>query len=142
MPIKYNLTKNDTLAEQIHELTQKRDAPFSNDEETRKAEAIIIASLCSAHSWQTNKAISAGDPNLLYSVEIKNEFQMAVKENWKKVRNMDIQELSRANIRDNLFYTWLSINVERPKRPTFVGGWERLKKQFNEECDGISVQRV
>lgn len=141
MPIKYNLTKYDMLAESFHELSQKREAPFSNDEETLKAAAIIVASFCSPHSWQTNKAIAAGDPQLLYSPEIKNEYLMAVKENWKKVRNMDVQEVSCANIRDNLFYIWLSINVEKPKRNVFVAGWEKLKQEFDEECDGINIQR-
>ena len=42
MPIKYNLTKYDILAEEFHELAQKKDT-LTKDEETLMAEAALIA---------------------------------------------------------------------------------------------------
>lgn len=141
MPIKYNLTKYDMLAERIHELSQKRDTPFSKDEETLRAEAILIASFSSSHSWQTYKTIIEGNPNALNSPEIRNECTMAKSEKWKHIRNMDIQEVSCTNIRDSLFYVWLSANSDKLNRETYRRAWLKLKQEFDEECDGISIQR-
>ncbi|MGD0510232.1 MAG: hypothetical protein ABSA33_00160 [Candidatus Micrarchaeaceae archaeon] len=141
MPIKYNLTKFDTIAEKIHELSHKGSTTFNDDEETTQAEAIIISSFSSSYSWQTDKVISGGNHNLLYSPAIKSEYMMATKENWKKIRNTDVQEVSCKNISDSFFYMWLAINVERPKHKAFKRGWERLKTEFAEECDGIRLQR-
>lgn len=141
MPIKYNLTKYDMLAEKIHELAQKRDTTFSKDEETLRAEATLIASFASAYSWQTYKTIIDGNNAAFNSVEIKNEHNLAKSEKWKRVRNMDIQEVSCANIRDSSFFVWLSTNVDKPTRETYKQAWTKLKQEFNEECDGISIQK-
>jgi hypothetical protein len=141
MPIKYNLTKYDMLAERIHELSQKRDAPFSKDEETLVAEATLIASFASSHSWQTHKTLTEGNPNNLNSSEVKGEHLAAKTLKWKHVRNMDIQEVSGINIRDSLFYAWLSCNADKMNKETYKKAWLKLKEEFNEECDGISVQR-
>lgn len=141
MPIKYNLTKYDLLAEEIHELSQKRNTPFTKDEETLKAEAVILVSFASSHSWHTSTVLISGNPNEFSSAQVKGEYALASKENWKHVRNTDIQEVSCANVRDTLFYMWMSTNVERQDRDLFVDAWGRLKQMFNEECDGITVQR-
>ncbi len=142
MPIKYNLTKYDMLAERIHELSQKKDAPFSKDEETLKAEATLIASFASSHSWQTHKTMAEGNPNNFNSSEVKGEYATASATKWKHVRNMDIQEVSCTNIRDSLFYAWLSANADRMNRELYKRAWLKLKQEFNEECDGISMQKV
>ena len=141
MPIKYNLTKYDILAEEFHELAQKKDNSFTKDEETLKAEATLIASFASAHSWQTYKSIIEGNANALNSSQIRTEHLEAKKEKWKHVRNIDIQEVSCANIRDNLFFTWLSVNADKDTKELYRKAWYVLKEQFDEECDGISVQR-
>jgi hypothetical protein len=137
MPIKYNLTKYDLLAENIHELSQKRDASFSKDEEVLKAEAIIIASFSSSHSWRTYRAITEGNPNNLNSANVKSECTLAMSEKWKHIRNMDVQEVSCNNIRDGLFYMWLSINANSLNRKLYKEAWTKLKEEFDEECDGI-----
>lgn len=141
MPIKYNLTKYDMLAEEFHELAQKRDTTFSNEEETLRAMAVIIASFASAHSWQTYKAITEGDPNLILTCpEIRNEYQLAKNERWKRVLPQHIQDVSRMNIKDSLFYTWLSANDEQNgSKKIYKNAWGKLKEGFNEECDGISI---
>jgi hypothetical protein len=140
MPIKYNLTKYDMLAEEFHELAQKRDTTFSKDEETLKAMAVIVASFASAHSWQTYKVIIEGDPNLVLNCpEIKNEYQLAKNERWKRVLPQHIQDVSRMNIKDSLFYTWLSANEHNDTRDIYKSAWGKLKEGFNEECDGISI---
>jgi hypothetical protein len=141
MPIKYNLTKYDLLAERIHELSQKKDASFSKDEETLWAEATLIASFASSHSWQTYKTVIDGNHNILNSPELKHEYAMAKTIKWKNVRNMDIQEVSCANIRDSLFYSWLSANTDKINKELYKKAWVKLKQEFDEECDGISVQR-
>ncbi len=141
MPIKYNFTKYDMLAEEIHELSQKRNTPFSKDEEVKKAEAVLIASFSSSHSWQTYKIIVEGNANSLNSPQLKNEFLTAKTEKWKEIKPTNIQEVSCMNIRDDLFYMWLSINVDKINRDKYKLAWFKLKQQFDEECDGISVQR-
>ncbi len=142
MPIKYNLTKYDMLAERIHELSQKKDETFSKDEETLRAEATLIASFASAHSWQTFKTITEGKANEINSAEIKNEHNLAKTVKWKKIRNMDIQEVARTNI-NGMFSTWLyAISVDKATRETYKNAWNKLvSNEFNEECDGISVQK-
>jgi len=142
MPIKYNLTKYDLVAEQIHDLSQKKDVPFSNDEETLKALAIISTSLSPSHSWQTSRTISEGNINLLNSPEVRNECNMAMSGGWKRLRNTDIQEVSRMNIKDNTFHMWLAANANKLDKDTYKAAWVRLKAIFNEECDGITtIQR-
>lgn len=141
MPIKYNFTKYDMLAEEIHELSQKRNTPFSKDEEVKKAEAVLIASFSSSHSWQTYKIIAEGNVNSLNSPQIKNEFLIAKTEKWKEIKPPNIQEVSCMNIRDGLFYMWLSINVDKINRDKYKLAWFKLKRQFDDECDGVSVQR-
>jgi len=139
MPIKYNLTKHDILAENIHELLQKRD-PFTTDEEVRRAEAIIIASLSSAHSWQTNKIITDGNVTaLLTSSQVRNEHAEARNSKWKLVNNMNIQEVARMNI-NGMFHMWLNaINVDKQTKDIYKNAWSKLQSEFAAECDGISM---
>jgi hypothetical protein len=140
MPIKYNLTKYDMLAEEFHELSQKKDGLFTKDEETLKAEAIIIASFASAHSWQTYKIVSDGNPNLiLTSPEVKDEHTLAKNDRWKRIKPPEIQDVARMNIKDSIFYVWLSVNVTNGSRDVYKTAWSKLKEDFNEECDGISI---
>lgn len=142
MPIKYNLTKYDILAEKFHELIQKNNSLWSKDEEMCYAEATLIASFASPHSWQTHKTIMEGNIVALNSPEIKNEYLRARANGWKLVKNTDIQEVARMNIRDNIFYYWLSIiGEERNRKETYKKTWNMLKQHINEECDGISIQR-
>lgn len=141
MPIKYNLTKYDILADKFHELVLKNGSPLTKDEEVLKAEATLIASFASAHSWQTYKAMIEGDLAAFNSLDIKNEHVIAKNEKWKRVKNIDIQEVASTNIRDGAFYTWLSLNSEKTYRETYRKAWEMLKRHVNEECDGISMQK-
>jgi hypothetical protein len=43
------------------------------------------------------------------------------------------------NIKDSLFYTWLSANEHNDARDIYKSAWGKLKEGFNEECDGISI---
>jgi hypothetical protein len=141
MPIKYNFTKYDELAESIHELTQKKGA-FSKDEETLRAEATLIASFASTQSWETHKIMEDGNPNNFFaSSRIKEEHRLAQEENWKKIRPMDIQEVAGKQIKDNIFYIWLSVTNPNGSREKYKTAWTRLKQRFNEECDGIKIQQ-
>ncbi len=139
MPIKYNLTKHDILAENIRELLQKRD-PFTRDEEIRRAEAIIIASICSSHSWQTNQIITEGNVTaLLTSPHVRNEYTEAKNTKWKLVNNMNIQEVARLNI-NGMFHMWLNaINIDKPTKEIYKEAWTLLRSEFAAECDGISM---
>lgn len=144
MPIKYNLTKYDLLAEKIHDLTQKKNPTYSKDEDELRAKATLIASFSSSHSWQTYKLIAEGNPNaILSSSEVRNEHTLAKNEKWKHVRNMDIQQVACTNI-NGMFFIWLSsINVDKATRDSYKYAWTKLKEDlFEEECDGgISIQR-
>ena len=142
MPIKYNLTKYDMLAEEIHEIAHKKDDQYSRDKEITQAEATLIASFASSHSWQTHKVISNGNINALNSNEIRNEFFVAENESWKHIRNMDIQEVACMNIKDGLFYMWLSVNCTKLNKDLYKQAWLKLKEEFNEVCDGVSIQSM
>ena len=146
MPIKYNLTKYDRLAQKFHELSQKRSTtslPNCTEDEILKAEAILIASFSSAHSWQTSKMLTGGDIlKITSSSEIKTEFAQAESLNWRRITNSNIQDVSRMCINDNTFYAWLAVNVQNGKRNIYKTAWSLLKKEFNEECDGISIQQL
>ncbi|MDE1870706.1 MAG: hypothetical protein KGI06_00515 [Candidatus Micrarchaeota archaeon] len=142
MPIKYNLTKYDILAEKIHELSQKRDTPFSKDEELLRAKAILIASFDSAHSYQTNKIITSGNViELLNSDYIKMEHADARSTKWRNVKNTDIEEVAHTNI-NGTFPLWLrSICADRETCEGYRYAWGMLQKEFAAECDGITLQR-
>lgn len=150
MPIKYNLTKYDMLAEKIHELAQKRDPPTptskplrsdAEDEQLLKAQAILIASFCSSHSWETYKTMTEGNTNALNSSRIKDEHTVAKSTKWKQIRNMDIQQVASTNL-NGMFSAWLySISVDKNTRDLYKFAWVKLNAQFNEECDGIAVQK-
>jgi hypothetical protein len=141
MPIKYNFTKYDELAESIHELAQKKGT-FNKQEETLWAEATLIASFASTQSWETHKIISDGNPHLLFtSPKVREEHRLAKEEKWKRVRPPDIQEVACKQIKDNIFYTWLSVNAENGSRGKYITAWNSLKQRFNEECDGITIQQ-
>ncbi len=141
MPIKYNLTKYDILAEQYHELSQKKYNPLTQDEETSKAEATLIASFSSSHSWQTHKIMEGRNISMFNTPDVHNEYMLAKSEKWKHVRNMDVQEIACMNIRDNMFFIWLStVTQKRDERDRCKAAWIKLKLQFDEECDGISIQ--
>jgi len=142
MPIKYNLTKFDILAIEFHDLLQKRTTPFSKTEEISKAAATIVASFASTHSWQTSSAIKERNSNKLNSPVVKNEFVLASRDGWKRVKNIDIQEVSCSRISDSIFYAWRSFNIPKDYHEIYAFGWQMLKKVFNEECDEISsIQR-
>ncbi|MGI0100652.1 MAG: hypothetical protein ACREBH_02960 [Candidatus Micrarchaeaceae archaeon] len=106
-----------------------------------RAEATLIASFASSHSWQTYKTMTTGNITELNSIGVKNEYLTARSEKWRRIRNMDIQEVACTNIKDGLFYMWLSVNSDKANRELYRRAWIRLKEEFNEECDGISVQR-
>lgn len=141
MPIKYNLTKYDLLSERIHDLAQKKTTTFSKDEETLRAQATLLASFASPHSWQTNKALINGDVrSILDSSEIKNEHALAKSTKWKLIKNTDIQEVARINI-NGMFPLWLnSINADKKTRDDYRLGWMLLNKEvFSVECDGNTI---
>lgn len=142
MPIKYNLTKYDILAEKIHELSQKRDTPLDKDEELVRAKAVLIASFDSAHSYQTNKIITNGNViELLNSDYIKVEHAEVIAKKWRDVRNTDIEEVAHINI-SGAFPLWLrAIGVDREKCDEYRFVWSTLQKEFAAECDGITLQR-
>lgn len=141
MPIKYNLTKYDILAEKFHDIVAKNGTALGKEDEILKAMATLVASFSSAHSWQTYKTIIEGNINSLNSPEVKNEYMRALMENWKRVKNTDIQEVASTNVRDGIFFTWLTMNVAKPEREKYRKAMDVLKQHMNEECDGISIQR-
>jgi len=143
MPIKYNLTKYDMLAEKYHELSQKKDT-FTPPEELIRAQAVLIAAFSSSHSWQTNKMITESDVrSLSNSTDIViAEHILAKTTKWKQVKNMDIQEIARTNI-SGMFPVWLnSIKVDQNTRMMYRQAWDKLQKEvFSAECDGNTVAR-
>ena len=136
MPTKINLTRNDELALKFHEVSLKPAGTITSDDAIRVAEAVLITSFSSAHSWQTYKCIVNKDSNLLRSPVVKEEYLQAESWKWKKVRNMDISEVAQTDIPDMLFSVWLTFNTNKDKKILYRDAWYTLKRAFNTECDG------
>ncbi len=145
MPIKYNLTTYDMLANQIHKLSIKNGSasPVKFDEEARsitedgdiiRAKAVIIASFSSNLSWQTYKTITT-DPGKLNSIEVKREYDEAVTDKWKRVTNNDVREVATNGIGDNAFSTWLFFNVDKDAHDAYNKAWRLFKSEFSEGCE-------
>ena len=136
MPTKINLTRNDELALKFHEVSLKPEGTITSDDAVRVAEAVLISSFSSAHSWQTYKCIVNKDSNTLRSQVVKQEYIQAESWKWKKVRSVDISEVSQTDIPDMLFSVWLTFNTSKEKKLLYRDAWYKLKKEFNTECDG------
>ncbi len=146
MPIKYTLTKNDMLAEQIHNHVLRAGNPNAlrgqnGCEDGIKVKATILASFASSLSWQTSKMINSDGAWMANSPEVKNEYELARASRWKQVRSADIQEVSSMNISDRAFYAWLFFNVKKEDRENYKMAWLALKQEFAQECDDVSVER-
>ncbi|MGI0134442.1 MAG: hypothetical protein ACREBW_05745 [Candidatus Micrarchaeaceae archaeon] len=154
MPIKYNLTKHDILADKIRKLAQRTNtikteqkisANLSDEDRTLHATAVLIASFSKSHSWKTANCLPNGgvmglDPSEL--AEIAAEHDAARDSKWKNVRNTDIQEVAEMNIRDSAFYGWLNYAVsDKSAYDTYKSAWRSLNKEFEEECDSVAVSR-
>jgi len=135
MPIKYNLTKNDILADKFHKLSQRAIDSSSNEDRILNAAAILIASFSSAHSWRTNTYITnSTEINKLRSPEVKSEYTDAKRHRWKTVTSKDIQEVSQMNINASQFATWLS-NTDKSDGEIYKLAWNKLQSEFDKECD-------
>jgi len=138
MPIKYNLTKHDMLAEKIHKLASRDQEELSTGDVELEILAIIVTSFSSNHSWKTFQAITNGTDNYS-SPEIKDDYAKA-KTKWKQLKSQDLQQLAGCNIPDYKFYRWMNQNVEKDKHEAYKLGWAMLNKEFNEDCDDISAK--
>jgi len=137
MPIKYNLTRYDILANKIHKIVAKRASDQNGDpedDEDLKTIAILIASLSSAHAWQTHKSIVGHET--LNKPEIKDEHREAEAERWRQVSSYDIEELAKKSISDSIFNEWLFFNVEKEKQQAYKSAWSKLKAEL---VDGLNI---
>ena len=146
MPIKYNLTKFDKIAERIQSVAAKEnpgnpgDNP-SEDEILIKVEAVIMTAICSSFSYQTSKSITDGAFDL-GSEMVKEDHRLAREGRWKRIRNLDIQEVASMNIKDSNFYQWLHYNVDKEDQGVYKRAWEDLKTKFNEACDEVDAESI
>ncbi|MDE1868991.1 MAG: hypothetical protein KGH60_03435 [Candidatus Micrarchaeota archaeon] len=154
MPIKYNLTKHDILADKIRKLSQRTStvkpgqrvsSSLSNEEKTLHAAAVLVASFSKSHSWKTANCMTNGGVMGLNSSElgeIAAEHMAARESKWKNVRNTDIQEVAEMNIRDPAFYGWLNYAVaDKSCYDAYKTAWRDLNREFEEECDNVAVSR-
>ncbi len=143
LPIKYNLTRFDVIADKIHKLSlyDNKERIFGvqgkgivpNGDMVRKI-AIIVSSMTSSHSWQTYKSISKQSDEL-NSQNVKEEYNEAAKERWKHVTSSDIHELADLNISDAVFHRWLFFNVPREEHEDYKHAWMSLKKDMETPKD-------
>ena len=148
MPIKYNLTKFDKIAEQIQAVAAKEnqcnpnDYSFTEEETLIRMEAVIVAALCSAYSYQTSKSIVDGTIVDLGSDSVKEEHRHAREGKWKQLRNLDVQEVAGMNIKDNAFYQWMHYNVDKSEQELYKKAWGNLRAKFGEACDGVGAEPI
>lgn len=145
MPLKYNLTKYDTLNSEVHQLYAKIDAEspkdLSEEDNTLIFKAVLIASFSSAHSWQTHKYMLA-ETQRLKSPEVKEEFKEAVASKWKSITSFDIKEIADMKISDAVFSEWLFFNVDKSYYQYCRRAWMELKEKFNIDCDTANALRL
>jgi hypothetical protein len=136
MPTKINLTRNDELVSMFREVSLKPEASITSGDAIRIAEAVLISSFSSAHSWQTYKCIISKNPNSLRSPIVKEEYVQAEKWKWKKVRSTDINEVAQIEMPEMLFSAWLNFNAVKEKKTIYREAWCKLRQELNTECDG------
>jgi NADH:ubiquinone oxidoreductase subunit len=147
MPIKYNLTKFDKIAERIQSVAAKENQGSPGDyipteeEEMIKIEAVIMTALCSSFSYQTSKSITDGAVDLGNEM-IKEDHRLAREGRWKRLRNLYIQEVASMSINDSNFYQWLHYNVNKEEQELYKRAWENLKMKFNEACDEVDAESI
>ncbi len=149
MPIKYNLTKYDILANRIHKLSLKglRNGTSADPVETEdvgedeqlKTIAIILASFTSSHSWQTYRCIEQQADGFNSEI-VKSEYLEAVKERWKHVTSSDVSELANLKVSDSDFHRWLFFNVGNNDQEKYKEAWSELKETLSEPCDDTQPQ--
>lgn len=138
MPIKYNLTKYDTLASKIKKLSAKKDNPdLTAQERNTMLKAVIVAAFASGHSWQTYKHVTTHNGFSARSPEIKQEFSEALSQKWKLISPFDIGEVSTMNLSDTAFSEWLYSAVDREHQDALKAAWGDLKEELSESCDEV-----
>lgn len=130
MPKRYNITKFDILSEGIHKISNKPQDDLDPDDELLKAEAIIISSFSSGHSWRTYNCVMNNGPKI-NSMEVKEEYLESEKENWKRISEMDVREFVNMCIPNSIFAQWLFFNTEKEKHDIYKKAWEEIHKEFN-----------
>jgi hypothetical protein len=138
MPLKYNLTKYDTMNSEVHKLSGRFGAETSKNmdelDNTLLFKAILIASFSSGHSWQTHKCL-VSETQKLKSPEVKEEYREAVTNKWKNITPFDIKEIADMKISDTTFAEWLFFNVDKAQYQSCKRAWTELKKEFGNDCD-------
>ncbi|MGC8680051.1 MAG: hypothetical protein ACP5T6_01990 [Candidatus Micrarchaeia archaeon] len=137
MPIKYNLTKFDVLANKVKKIIQSRNHELTEEDLVTIRKAVIIASFASGHSWKTYKIISSNKQIMENINEVIEEYKEAQKNRWKAITSFDIVEVANANIGDNTFSQWLYSCVDKSEHHDYQNAWSELKKEFNEACDDV-----
>ena len=143
MPIKYNLTRYDTLASKIKKVSLKKDpSSMTKDEMGTMLKAVLIASFASGHSWQTYKYMTSANGNGgVRSPELKKEFIESLNQKWKMITPFDIGEISTLNISDTSFSAWLFTNVDKEYHEDFNEAWRELKAELSEACDEVEREQ-
>ena len=137
MPIKYNLTKFDVLANKVKKITQSRNHEITDEDITTIIKAIIIASFASGHSWKTHKTITTTKQLSNNIEEIAEEYREAKENKWRLITPFDIAEVAEKNIDNSLFSQWLYFCVDKNERERYLNAWQGLQKEFNEACDNV-----
>jgi len=137
LPIKYNLTKFDVLANKVKKITQSRNHEITDEDRATIIKAIIIASFASGHSWKTHKTITTTKQLSNYIEEIAEEYREAKENKWRLITPFDIAEVAEKNIDNSLFSQWLYFCVDKNERDRYLNAWQGLQKEFNEACDNV-----
>jgi len=137
LPIKYNLTKFDVLANKVKKITQSRNHEITDEDITTIIKAIIIASFASGHSWKTHKTITTTKQLSNNIEEIAEEYREAKENKWRLITPFDIAEVAEKNIDNSLFSQWLYFCVDKNERERYLNAWQGLQKEFNEACDNV-----
>ena len=137
MPIKYNLTRYDTLASKIKKVSLKKSpSEMTKDDFHTMLQAVLIAAFTSGHSWQTYKFISSQD-GASKSQEIRKEFTDAFTSKWRTVSPFDIGEFATTSIPDTTFSEWLTYTVGREHHDGFRKAWGSLCMELSQACDEV-----
>jgi hypothetical protein len=140
MPAKRSITWADVQVGEIRKLALKKESNFTEEDAVNKKMAVLIASLCSCHSWKTHQLIR--DKQKGFNLpEIKEEHQQALAKRWQEVTVTDIAELARLQIPDSTFSEWLFFQVDKKQQKDYRGSWEILKSKLGDYAEEFAEQR-
>jgi hypothetical protein len=90
--------------------------------------AALIAALSSNHSWKTYKYLN--NYSELDKDGLASEFEEAVKDGWKKITEIDVEEVINGEFNPYVLSTWFYNAIDEKERIGYATTFNNMKKQL------------